>query len=348
VAKNCLDVLDWIEDSVCLPSVGWERFNKDFGLREKLNFSSRELVYAAFEDRDQEAQEKVHKCLSLIYDIDFSVVAIEKIDAEMQPILRDVASVLEKAVLDYEIGLVSESVISGYPCGGKEYVKWLKRLISSHKSSVHPVYNDYISEHADADDLAFYLIQESSLDPRFDDILALMQIGLPVDQKLELGQNYWDEMGNGNPDKVHSHLFQSALSSLDISAQRIKKEMLPEALVQGNLSACLALSRRHYFKAVGYFGVTEYLAPRRFKHVVKAWRRNGLPEVGVEYHDLHIVIDTQHANGWFNNVVVPLVEKDSEIGRDIALGAAIRLSTSSRYLDQLLKHFEKNREAASV
>jgi hypothetical protein len=348
MGKDCVDVLDWIEKSVCLSSVEWEGFNKDFGLRERLSFSCGELVCAAFEGGDKKAREDVHKCLAAIYNIDFSAVALEKIDVETQPILRDVASVLEKAILDYETGLVAESMLTGYPCGGKEYVKWLKRLISSHKSSVHPVYNDYISEHADADDLAFYLIQESSLDPRFDDILALMQIGLPVAQKLELGQNYWDEMGNGNPDKVHSHLFLSALSSLDISAQRINKEMLPEALVQGNLSACLALSRRHYFKAVGYFGVTEYLAPRRFKHVVKAWRRNGLPEVGVEYHDLHIVIDTQHANGWFNHVVAPLVEKDSAIGRDIALGAAIRLNTSSRYLDQLLKCFEKNREAASV
>ncbi|TDO12681.1 iron-containing redox enzyme family protein [Halomonas ventosae] len=342
------DILDWIEKSVCLPPNDWEDLNNNFSLRKKLNESSRRLADAAFKVGDRKSREKVHKCLAAIYNLDFSTATVDKIDAEVQPILRDIASVLEKAVLDYEISLIPESSLAAYPRDGKEYVKWLKKLISSHKSSVHPVYNDYISEHADADDLAFYLIQESSLDPRFDDILALMQIGLPVDQKLELGQNYWDEMGNGEPEKVHSHLFQSALYSLGISSQRIKDEMLPEALVQGNLSACLALSRRHYFKAVGYFGVTEYLAPRRFKHVVKAWRRNELPEVGIEYHDLHIVIDTQHANGWFNNVVAPLVEEDPAIGRDIALGAAIRLSTSSRYLDQLLKHFETNREAASL
>jgi hypothetical protein len=175
-----------------------------------------------------------------------------------------------------------------------------------------------------------------------------MQIGTAVDQKLEIARNYFDEMGNGEESRVHSRLFSAALNALNVTDEFVSSNMLLDARVSGNISACLALYRRHYFKAVGYFGVTEYLAPRRFKHVVEAWRRNKLPEAGITYHDEHIVIDTQHANGWFNNVVVPLINEEPAIGREIALGAVIRLNSSERYLDALLSLLERRRAAVAA
>ncbi len=86
--------------------------------------------------------------------------------------------------------------------------------------------------------------------------------------------------------------------------------------------------------------MTEYLAPRRFKHVVKAWKRNGLPEAGIVYHDLHIGIDTVHAKAWLNKVIAPLIDRDPRLGEEIALGAFIRMNSSQRYLDQLLEVFD--------
>jgi hypothetical protein len=203
-------------------------------------------------------------------------------------------------------------------------------------------------QHATRDDIAFYLAQETNLDPRFDDILALMQIGTEVGQKLEIAKNYFDEMGNGELNLVHSRQFNAALQALDVNEAFIAGNMLLDARISGNISACLVLSRRHYFKAIGYFGVTEYMTPRRFKHVVEAWRRNRLPPEGVIYHDSHIIIDVQHANGWFNNVVAPLVSSDPAIGREIAIGAMLRLNSSERYLDALLTSLESRRSALAA
>lgn len=336
-------VLFWLQKIREASSSDWREANSDFGLREILFKNSKELAVQAYRQYDPDALACLHSCLSIIYEYDFGSVQLSQVNCEVQPILRDIAAVLEGEMLYYEEEQIVKGSLESCPTNSSDYVNWLRKVISQHRCSSHPVYGDYIASRADYRDLTFYFIQESHLDPRFDDILALMQVGLPIDQKLELAQNYWDEMGNGEASKVHAHMFQMALDALDLKKEDIQNETLTEALGSGNLSACLALSRRHYFKAVGYFGVTEYLAPRRFKHVVRAWRRNSLPEIGIKYHDLHIGIDARHSKSWFDNVVSPLVDRDPDAGREIATGAFIRLNSSARYLDQLLKYFNIGR-----
>ncbi len=155
--------------------------------------------------------------------------------------------------------------------------------------------------------MRFLLAQETSLDPRFDDILALIQLGTAGSEKIEIAGNYWDEMGNGEATNMHGALFAKALEALDVDDRYISDSLLLEAKLCGNLSAALTLSRRHYFKAIGYFGVTEYLAPRRFRSLIAAWRRLELPAEGIRYHDLHVEVDAGHAIGWFKNIIEPAV-----------------------------------------
>src|SRR5262249_38819899 len=141
----------------------------------------------------------------------------------------------------------------------------------------HPFYRPYLQDHGTREDVRVLLANETSLDPRFDDILALIQLGTAGNAKLEIAANYWDEMGNEESANMHGALFARALAALEVNAQYIKDNLLLEAKLCGNLSAALTLSRRHYFKAIGYFGVTESLAPRRFRSLILAWRRLGLP-----------------------------------------------------------------------
>lgn len=318
----------------------WWKCSTNDLVRAEIRTHCQQLVKSAYAQRDRSALEQVHKALALIYARDFSSAQIGTTECETQPILRDIAAIFEKGMFEHELNQLTQGWLADMPQGGQAYVKWLKKVISEHSSSVHPLYNDFLAQRAQSHHLAYYLAQETNLDPRFDDILAFLQVGLPVEPKLELAQNYFDEMGNGKAAKVHSQMFNTALQKIGVDDQYLQHNMLLDAQVSGNISAALALSRRHYFKAVGYFGVTEYLAPRRFKHVVNAWRRNGLPEVGITYHELHIGIDAVHAKGWFNNVIAPAVEKNPDIGREFAIGAMIRLNSSERYLNALLKHFE--------
>jgi len=230
------------------------------------------------------------------------------------------------------------------PKDTKSYMRWLIELINLHRGAEHPFYKDFMENKADREDLKFWMAQESTLDPRFDDIIALIQVGTAGSVKMEFAKNYWDEMGNGTLDKVHSVLFETLGKELNVNEEYIQEHLLTESLVSGNLSSFYALRRDNFYKALGYFGVTEYLAPRRFKAVVNAFQRNKLSKEAQEYHELHIYIDSIHGIGWLNNVIRPIVEKNPLARVEITKGALTRLDTSSTHLDHMLEHLTSKRQ----
>ena len=341
VHEGGAELLNWLNWMLDASASYWISANTDYELQRKIGDECRTLIEAAYDQSNSDALASLHQILSFIYEYDFSSASLQSVDLETQPILRSISAILEGGIMKNQLALIRMEELKAYPITGAAYVQWLKKLISAHTSSIHPLYNQYLANEASKEDLAFFLAQETNLDPRFDDILAMLQIGLHGIEKMELACNYFDEMGNGNVENVHTVLFSRALKELNVDISYIRSNMMLEAQASGNISACLAMSRRHYYKAIGYFGVTEYLAPRRFKHFVAAWNRNGLSITGSTYHQLHIHIDAEHANGWMNNVISPLIDSDPAIGLEIAIGALIRLNSSGHYLDALLTHFSK-------
>ncbi|NML31729.1 iron-containing redox enzyme family protein [Paraburkholderia antibiotica] len=306
----------------------------DMPLRQRIVDATRRLALDARCD-DPARLEYLHRVLAAIYDYRFSVPDVATVDIDFSPLFADIASLLEAAMLDAELNPIDEDIFWAMPTEGEAFVEWLKRTMSDHPAAVHTFYREYLRDAANVESLKVFLAQETTLDPRFDDILALMQVGTSGTEKMEIAKNYYDEMGCGDASGVHTYLFSKTLDALGIDSDYVNGTLLPDSRVSGNLSACLVLSQRHHYKAVGYFGVTEYLAPRRFKDLVAGWRRLGLPEEGIAYHDLHIRIDAIHGRAWLDNVIRPLVDHDPRVAREIALGALIRLNSSARYLDKL-------------
>ena len=334
--NNENELFDWMQAFLTSDHLTIANITNDRASRSEVVESAQRIVRQAYLERNSIAEKSVHEILAKIYDFEFSSASVSGIDADPLPVLHDISSILEAAMINHESTKVNpKDVVTGTQ-SAREYESWFRRLLNDHRAGHHEYYEDFLQNRGTTDDIRYLLSQETSLDPRFDDILALMQLGTHGQEKMEIASNYWDEMGNGESTSVHTHLFSKALNAVDANNNFIQDNLTLEAKICGNLSACLALRRRNYFKAVGYFGVTEYLAPRRFKCLVDAWERNGLPEEGIEYHKLHIKIDAIHGSAWIKNVIGPLVEKSPEIGNDIALGAMIRLNTSEAYLDRLL------------
>ncbi|MEZ4449739.1 MAG: iron-containing redox enzyme family protein [Nannocystaceae bacterium] len=334
----------FLDDLLTRGAGWWDEVNFDYGFRQELDAACDRLVRRAFAGGDRRALHQLHDVLAAIHDQDFRAASIERVACETQPILRDIAAKLERATLGEELKAVPAALLASRPERPREYVPWLTGVIGDHPAASHPFYATTLAKTATREDMRFYLAQETNLDPRFDDILALVQIGTAGEEKMEIAANFWDEMGNGEEDEVHTALFAESLRALDVGPAYIAEHLLLEAKVSASLSSCLALSRRHYYKAIGFFGVTEYLVPRRFTAFLEGWRRLGLPMEAVKYHDLHVRIDAVHASGWFRNVIAPLVERDPRVGDEIALGALIRLQSSQRYLDALLGEVTRRAE----
>ena len=100
----------------------------------------------------------------------------------------------------------------------------------------------------------------------------------------------------------------------------------------------LALHRRNYFKSVGCLGVAEMMDPAQYEKIVRGCYRVGLQDDRqLAYYVDHVEIDKGHGDGWFDNVMRPLIRRYPEAAFDIASGAVMRLNTGADYYDALLE-----------
>lgn len=284
-------------------------------------------------DGDADAFYHQQLLLSRIYELTTRLP--DASTAEGSTVLHEVTRSLETATLDAENSHIDEDELAAAPAGPDEFLSWLKETARRHRAFKHPYYVDYLRDRASREDLRTYVIQESVVDGRFDDLLAMMQVGTTGAAKMEIARNFWDEMGNGDPAQVHTHLFELIYEGFDISAADLEQALSAQSLLSGNLTVLVCRYRRLYPEAVGFLGMTEWFAPDRFVHVVRAWERLGLPPTGIKYHQLHITVDSLHAAGWFHNVIKPSVSSQF-MQRGVARGAMWRLNSSARYLDERL------------
>ncbi|WP_018349677.1 iron-containing redox enzyme family protein [Longispora albida] len=282
---------------------------------------------------DEEAFYQQQLLLSRIYAMAMRIP--EAPTAEGSIVIHEVTRLLESATIAAEDRWIEAGTLEGAPVEGKAFLSWIKSMARDHRVFKHPYYVDFISAHAGAEDLRTYVIQESLVDGRFDDLLAMMQVGTDGAAKMEIAQNFWDEMGNGKPEEVHTYLFNKIYEVFEISEDEMEAAMTASDLLAGNLALLVCRYRHLYPEAVGFLGMTEWLVPDRFTNVIRAWERLGLPDVGITYHRLHVQIDSLHAAGWFHNVVVPAATND-HMRRGIARGTLWRLNSSARHLDERL------------
>lgn len=320
----------------------WKARVEDPGYRARVVTSAQALAGKAFirSPGERAAQRNAHWILNDIYDRCFGMPPIDQADFARAAILDDIRTVLENAMLDHIRSKMDTDPLADLPAEPDEFMAWYRHFISVHKASDHPFYRDFMEKRATLDDIQFYLAQETSLDPRFDDILALLIVGTDGSEKMELVGNLWDELGNGAHEDVHTTVFAKTLHDAGVSPEFIASNIMLESLICGNVSAALALSKGHYYKAIGYFGVTEYLTPRRFRSYVRGCQRLNLPEAAYRYHHLHIQIDAKHGPAWFKNILVPAVAREPRCAREIAEGTLLRMETSTRYLDALQARLE--------
>ncbi len=293
-----------------------------------------ERLNAAAAEGDSEAFYLQQLLLSRAYDLTLRHPAGPPV-AEGSVTVYEITRSLERATAAAEDARLDPALFERMPSQPAAYLSWLKETARAHRVFKHPYYTEFIRDVADVEHLRTYMIQESVIDARFDDLLALMQVGTAGSAKMEIARNFWDEMGNGRADEVHTHLFNKIFEVFEVEPAELADSLTATALLSGNLAVMLCRYRAHYPEAVGFLGMTEWLVPDRFVQVVHAWRRLDLPPVGITYHDLHITVDSQHAAGWFHNIVKPAATA-AHMREGIARGTLWRLNSSARYLDERL------------
>ena len=325
-----------LEDLILLDGEVIDRIFEDERKRRELISEVVDLCESAFKENSPDALFAAQQALYKIYSLYLHIPRLDAPSAESSATLINIRNIIERHFLEYEDQLIPSTVWDEAPREYEAYKKWLLEKVGQHPSYHHPLYEKYLRERAGIDGLRTFVVQETTIDARFDDFLAMIQIGTEEGIKLEIASNYWDEMGEGIQAKMHTAMFTRILKKLGLD-ENVNGSLTTEALACGNLSLMFTLRRQYFYKAIGYFAIIEYLAPQRFRDVLTAWERNRLDSGDAEYYEAHVSIDSTHTDNWFSNVIRPTIESDPEAVVEITRGALYRLNTSQRYLDRLMK-----------
>lgn len=217
------------------------------------------------------------------------------------------------------------------PTSPEAFVEWSATVCEDHASGVtHPLF-DFLAERATFEQLRVFIGQETPFDIHFGDLLALLLPGVHGCQKIELVGNFWDEMGNGRLEVTHRQLRLSLMERVGVSPAAYLTDVDSfwlEELRLANMYFQTSGDRRLAPQAIGMLLATELVVPGRIDRQIDGWRRVGLVDEEMRYLLEHVTIDVEHAQGWLDNVVVPLAAHRPDLLPEVAIGVLRRLDAA--------------------
>lgn len=216
------------------------------------------------------------------------------------------------------------------------FIAWFERLRATGPGQGDPLF-PWLAAQANLDEMRWFVEQEIAGEAGFDDLLALTQIKMSEQAKLEMARNYWDEMGRGANKGMHGPMLERLARHLDV--RPTPDTVIPEALALGNMMIALASNRRYAFHSVGALGVIEMTAPTRAGYVERGLRRLGITAKKRHYFALHAVLDVKHSETWNREVLRSLVAEDRARSRAIGEGAVLRLWHGARCFECYRRKF---------
>jgi hypothetical protein len=291
---------------------------------------------------DHAARDELHRALLACYqphvrlphhgmaENQFHPFAVRLLRVLEQPWERDLLARARRSGQRLGSALTEEAL----PADPQAFCDWFKTAAFTHPLYEHPLYG-FLAGEADRGQLERFLRWEAAGEAAFDDLVALGQVGTRGEVKIEMGRNYWDELGNGRAHAVHTHLFHKLVEHLTLTAPDAHE--LPWQVLGGvNVMLWSCIPRRNAFRAQGTLGAVELLAPQRCTRLVTGAVRVGIPKKAMAYYSAHAIIDVGHAEGWLDHVVAPQVAERPEARVGIAEGLMARADASLDYFDYAL------------
>lgn len=242
---------------------------------------------------------------------------------------------IEREWLERERHFVAERAATA-PNDADGFVCWFEDLKDTGPGQGDPLF-PWLATRASVEQIRWFLTQEVAGEAGFDDLVALTQLKLPTRAKLELGRNYWDELGRGNEAGMHGPMLDRLAA--EIGVDRAPESIVWEARALSNLLIALASTRDYAYHSVGALGVVELTAPGRAQQVNLGLKRVRFSPEARRYYALHATLDVKHSEAWNREVLHPLVSADPRVARPIAEGALMRLEAGARCFERYRKHF---------
>lgn len=264
------------------------------------------------------------RTLLVIYDLHLAPVARlgAAVSLQWHPVVCELKTRLEREWIDE---------LDAEPAPPGDAVAAM-RVIAA-RDRVPPVYR-WLADEAGWDEVVQFLTLEGGPDADFDDLVAVCQLGLSGRPKLELATNYWDEMGNGCADGVHTELHDRMAAALDM-ARVDRRAQSVESLERSALGGLLATNRWLQPEMLGALGLIEIQAGPRCRKVLRAFDRVGAPPEAYPFYRVHAEVDPVHGRNWLENAIVPTIAEHPSWGPRIVRGAWWRSQVNAAFFESM-------------
>jgi hypothetical protein len=192
----------------------------------------------------------------------------------------------------------------------------------------------WLAREADWSQVVRFLALEGGPDADFDDLVATCQVGLTGSAKMELATNYWDEMGDGDPDSVHTVLHNRLVEAVALPDIPVD-EQPTSALARAAFGGLLSTNRWLQPEMLGALGLIELQAGPRCRLVLHALERCDAPADARRFYEVHADVDPRHGKDWLDKAIAPTIERHPDWGPRIVRGALWRSVVNAEFLDDV-------------
>lgn len=201
-----------------------------------------------------------------------------------------------------------------------------------------PSLADHVRRHADRDEVLELLRQRSVYHLKESDPSAWVVPRLPVRAKAALMELLFDEYGDGDPNRLHHHLFARGLEAVGLRPEygAYVDDALPETLEMNNAGSLFGLHRRLRGAAMGHLAAFEMTSSLPSRKMVQGLQRLGLDGPMSRYYDEHVEADAVHEQLAARGICGTLAEDEPDQAGDILFGAFTCLDTEARFAEALL------------
>ncbi len=205
-----------------------------------------------------------------------------------------------------------------------------------------PSLADHVRRRADTEQVLELLRQRSVYHLKESDPSAWVVPRLPVRAKAALMELQYDEYGDGDPNRLHSHLFARGLESVGLRAEygAYVDDALPETLEMNNAGSMFGLHRRLRGAAMGHLAAFEMTSSLPSRKMVQGLDRLGLAGPMAAYYDEHVEADAVHEHLAARDICGTLADDEPDQAGAILFGAFTCLDLEARFATALLTSWE--------
>ncbi len=201
-----------------------------------------------------------------------------------------------------------------------------------------PSLADHVRRRADLDQVLELLRQRSVYQLKEADPTTWVVPRLPTRAKAALMELQFDEYGNGNPNRLHAHLFARGMEAVGLRPEygAYVDDALPETLELNTTLSMFGLHRRLRGAAMGHLAAFEMSSSIPARKIVQGLGRLGLDGAMVGYYDEHVEADAIHEQVAAHAICGTLAEDEPDQAAEILFGAFTCLDLEARVARTLL------------